>query len=71
MNAVVRENQRVIATIQTNHTAMSIEEALNIAGLDINEFEYDALTIEMEKEIEDTMFTQWDLTDPSRGSIEG
>lgn len=71
MNAVVRENNKVVATIQTNHTAMSIEEALSIAGLDINEFEYDALTIEMEAEIADPMFTQWDLTDPSQGTIEG
>lgn len=72
MRAIVtdRNTQEIIATVQTNH-GMSIDEALQFAGVDIDEVDYDALTIEMAEEIKDPMFTQWDLTDPSQGTIEG
>ena len=57
MKAVVKHEGEIIATVQTNHS-MSIEEVMEIAGLDINEMEdentpkynYDALKIEMEQE---------------------
>ena len=73
MRAIVtdRNTHEIIATVQTNHTGMSIDEALQFAGVDINEVDYDALTIEMAEDIKDPMFTQWDLTDPSQGTIEG
>lgn len=80
MNAIVKDKNtnEIIATVQTNHS-MSIEDVFEVAGLDINEmadvntprYDYDALVIEMEQEIADPLFTQWDLTDPSQGTIEG
>lgn len=72
MRAIVtdRNTQEIIATVQTNH-GMSIDEALQFTGVDIDEVDYDALTIEMAEDIKDPMFTQWDLTDPSQGTIEG
>ena len=80
MNAIVKDKNtnEIIATVQTNHS-MSIEDVFEVAGLDINEmadvntprYDYDALVIEMEQEIADPLFTQWDWTDPSQGTIEG
>ena len=51
MRAIVtdRNTQEIIATVQTNHS-MSIDEALQFAGVDVNDVDYDALTIEMTKE---------------------
>ena len=73
MNAIVKDKNtnEIIATVQTNHS-MSIEDVFEVAGLDINEmadvntprYDYDALVIEMEQEIADPLFTQWDLTNP-------
>ena len=62
MRAIVtdRNTHEIIATVQTNHS-MSIDEALQFAGVDINEVDYDALTIEMAE----------DINDPSQGTIEG
>ena len=57
MKAIVRHENEVIATVQTNRS-MSIEDVLEIVGVDINEMEdentpkynYDALRLEIEAE---------------------
>lgn len=56
MQAIVKHEGEIIATVHTNHS-MSIEEVLEIAGVDIYEMEdentpkynYDALRLEMEQ----------------------
>lgn len=54
MKAIVKHDGEVIATIETNHS-MSIMDALEIAGVDIDEqeggeykYDYNRMTIEME-----------------------
>lgn len=53
MKAIVKHEDEVIATVQTNHS-MSILEAVEVCGIDIDEqeggeykYDYNRMTIEM------------------------
>lgn len=57
MRAIIKHENEIIGTVQTNHS-MSVEEAMELAGLNIDEmdggdpkYNLDALTLGFESEV--------------------